>query len=120
MAACAILRMDYPPSANRLWRYVSGRAIKSAEYRAWLTAQSWKLLAQKEATVSGPYVIHFMVCRPDKRKRDLGNLEKALHDAIVAAGFVDDDSLAQKITVEWVIGQPDPVKVFIISTAERT
>ncbi len=119
MGACAILRLDYPPSANRLWRFVSGRAIKSAEYRTWLTAQAWKLQAQKETPVQGPYAMHIQVNRPDKRRRDISNCIKAVEDAIVAAGFVDDDCHCQKITCEWTTGAPFEVRVYIISTNER-
>ena len=118
--AAAIVKFDtYPPSANRIWRYVNGRAIKSAEYRTWREAQEWAVKAQREPTVIGAYTAHIMVNRPDNRKRDLDNLLKPIGDVLVAAGIVEDDSLCQKLTVEWVRGQSCPVKCFIISTEVR-
>jgi crossover junction endodeoxyribonuclease RusA len=51
--------------------------------------------------VEGHYQIHFKIQRKDKRKRDLDNLLKPLHDLIVAAGLVDDDSLCDRIVAEW-------------------
>ena len=118
MSQCSILKLDYPPSTNRLWRYVNGRAIKSAEYRTWLEAQAWSLQRQNEKPVLGPYAMHIEVSRPDRRRRDITNTIKALEDAVVAAGFVEDDSYCQKLTVEWVRGG-HPVKIFITATEER-
>jgi crossover junction endodeoxyribonuclease RusA len=119
MSAAAILRLTYPPSANKLWRYVSGRAIKSAEYRAWLEQSAWECAAQKEIPIAGAYAMHIMVSRPDKRRRDISNCIKAVEDAIVLSGMVEDDSLCQRITAEWVTDQPCAVKVFICSTVVR-
>jgi len=49
------LSLPYPPSANRLWRYVNGRAIKSTEYRRWLERAAGEILIQDPA--SGPLLI---------------------------------------------------------------
>jgi crossover junction endodeoxyribonuclease RusA len=118
LSASAILTMTLPPSGNHSTTVANGRRVLSAKYRAWKEAEVLMLKAQREAKVLGPYAISFKVNRPDRRKRDLGNLEKSLHDAIVEAGYVTDDSLAQKILLEWTRGQSVPVKVFINSTCE--
>jgi crossover junction endodeoxyribonuclease RusA len=118
MAASAILTMTLPPSGNNVTAVVRGRRILSRKYREWKEENVLALKAQREAKIVGPYAISFKVNRPDRRKRDLGNLEKSLHDAIVEAGYVTDDSLAQKILLEWTRGQSVPVKVFINSTCE--
>lgn len=115
----AIVRMEFPPSANRIWRNVGGKTLKSAEYRAWKEAQEWAVRAQREPTVLGPYAAHIMVNRPDNRRRDIDNLLKPISDVLVAAGIVEDDCLCQKVTVEWVRGQSSPVKVFLMSTDAR-
>lgn len=117
--SAAIVRMEYPPSANRIWRNVNGRTLKSAEYRAWKEAQEWAVRAQKEPTVLGAYSAHIMVNRPDNRRRDLDNLLKPISDVLVSAGIVEDDALCQSLKIEWVKGQSCPVKVFIISTEAR-
>jgi crossover junction endodeoxyribonuclease RusA len=36
---------------------------------------------------------------PDKRKRDLDNIQKALLDAIVAADVIEDDSLIDALSI---------------------
>ena len=95
------LSLPYPPSANRLWRAVQGRNIKSAEYRAWLhTAATWARVKYREA-LSGPYAITIAVDRPDRRRRDLGNIEKPISDALVQAALIRDDSDCQRLTVFW-------------------
>lgn len=95
----------YPPSTNRLWRSVKGRNIKSAEYRA------WEERCRRETSVfiegpcgrpDGAYRLTIEAQRPDKRRRDIGNLEKPLSDLLVSIGIVKDDCLAEEITLRWV------------------
>lgn len=120
MTAAAIVSMDYPPSANRIWRYTGGRALKSAEYRSWIEAMVWAVRMQREPCISGSYALHVSVVRPDKRRRDIDNLLKPISDVLVAAGVVEDDSLAQSITIEWADApQSHGVKVRVIGTKER-
>jgi crossover junction endodeoxyribonuclease RusA len=45
--------------------------------------------------------------RPDKRKRDLGNLEKAISDILVSQNIVEDDSLCEWIEARWVEKGPE-------------
>lgn len=95
----------YPPSANRLYRAVPNRGVlKSAEYRQYLLENTWLIKTQKDKgqPIKGAYEIHYSIQRPDKRKRDIDNLLKPLNDLIVDAGCVEDDSLCQKITAEWI------------------
>ena len=39
--------------------------------------------------------------RPDKRRRDVANYEKAVSDILVTAGVIEDDSLIEEITLRW-------------------
>lgn len=89
----------YPPSANRLWRAVNGRNIKSAEYRAWLSLPVLGIKPGKPAT--GPYTMTLTAERPDRRRRDLSNLCKPVEDLLQERGFVRDDCDAQRIVLEW-------------------
>lgn len=100
------VNLPYPPSANRLWRAVRGRQIKSAEYRAWLVeAQAAITQARICASMPGAYHLEIHATRPDWRARDLDNLIKPLGDAIAAAGLVINDSKAVSIFAVW---SPDP------------
>lgn len=98
--------LPYPPSANRLWRAVRGRQIKSAEYRAWLLeAQAAITAARVTGSMPGAYHLEIHATRPDWRARDLDNLVKPLSDAIAAAGLVINDSKAVSILAAW---SPEP------------
>jgi crossover junction endodeoxyribonuclease RusA len=110
--------LPYPPSANRLWRNVKGRMIKSAHYRAWIAECA--IITRKCNRVNGPFRICLKVDRPDRRKRDLDNLIKPVLDALKGAAF-DDDSDCQKIEISWggVCKQPF-VYVWIQGTTEIT
>ena len=45
---------------------------------------------------------------------------KPLSDVLVAAGIVEDDCLAQRITIEWASeAQSHGVKAVVIGTGER-
>jgi len=96
-----ILAIPYPPSANRLWRAVGGRNIISAEYRRWKDSAGWEVRSQRPRAIAGRYAITITASAPDKRKRDLSNLEKATSDLLVTCGVIEDDHLAQRITLEW-------------------
>jgi crossover junction endodeoxyribonuclease RusA len=96
-----ILTLPYPPSANKLWRAVRDRNIKSEAYREWSSRAAWEVRLQKPRQVLGRYVLTVTATRPDRRARDLGNLEKPLSDCLVQTGVVTDDSLAKRIVLEW-------------------
>ena len=96
-----ILSMPYPTSANALWRSVKGRNIASAPYRKWMNEATWHIRSQRPREVVGGYILTITASRPDKRRRDLGNLEKATSDALVKAGVIKDDCDAERIILEW-------------------
>ena len=95
------LTLPYPPSSNSIWRAYAGRNIASASYRAWQKDALGSLLGQRWPVVTGPYAITITAERPDKRRRDVANLEKPVSDALVKAGVVRDDSDAQRVTLQW-------------------
>jgi Holliday junction resolvase RusA-like endonuclease len=68
----------------------------------------WQILGQaKGKKVEGPYKLTILAVRPDKRKRDLGNLEKAISDILVSQGLVEDDCLCEWIVARWVDKGPE-------------
>lgn len=96
------LNLPLPPSVNRIWRRAGTRIHKSDEYRAWLKEAGWLAKAQRPGRISGPYKLTALAVRPDKRRRDLGNLEKPLSDLLVEIGVIDDDRYADMISFRWV------------------
>ena len=96
------LTIPLPPSLNRLYRAVPGKGvIKSARYRTWIQAAGWALKEQKPGKVVGDYCLWLYCERPDKRRRDLANLEKAVSDLLVSHGIVEDDSLCAELHLYW-------------------
>lgn len=100
------LQLPYPPSANRIWRNVNGKVLKSAFYRAWLAEAAVAILRQRPTKLKGRYSLSITAHRPDNRARDLDNLLKPLSDALAAAGVIPNDSMAETITIRW---SPDGV-----------
>lgn len=101
----ACLMLPFPPSVNNL--FVNNPATRgrfpSAQYKAWQVAADCHLRAQAPLPhFDGPVIVTLSYGRPDRRKRDLANLEKATTDQIVKAGVLTDDSLIEKLTMQWV------------------
>lgn len=108
------ITLPYPPSVNRLWRAKKGGGVyRSAEYVSWQKAAAWELAVQvKSRSIRGRYRLTIEAVAPDKRRRDLANLEKALSDALVAAHVIEDDSLCQELHMRWVESGP-PIRMII-------
>lgn len=96
------LHLPFPPSANNLWRSDRGRVHKSDEYKAWLKAAGWAVIGQNSACITGPYQLMIQAKRPDRRHRDLGNLEKPISDLLQQMRVIEDDRFAEMITMRWV------------------
>lgn len=110
--------MPFPPSANAIWRNVNGRTLKSAAYRAWLAEALALLRAQRAPRLQGSYSLALVADRPDRRRRDLGNLLKATEDCLVQAGVIEDDHLAASIVLAWSDAapkKPGAVRVTVVA-----
>jgi crossover junction endodeoxyribonuclease RusA len=98
--------LPFPPSLNNSKTPVKGRMISSTRYRAW-RREAWGMIKrQGPAKIKGGFRIAITVTRPDRRRRDLDNLTKPCLDALVSAGVVEDDCLAESILTEWARGEP--------------
>lgn len=100
-----MVTFDLPevPSVNNLYLNIRGRGgrVKTPQYRAWIEEAALKLNSQRVPLIRGKYFLLATFARKDKRRRDLGNKEKALSDILVSQGVIEDDSLAQEITLRW-------------------
>ena len=113
------LELPFPVSVNALFANGGkGRGRhKTARYNAWIQEAS---LAIKESHRQrlGPYSISIALMPPDKRGRDLGNLEKGVQDLLVMHRVVKDDRYCQRLTMFWAENLPAPC-VVIIQNAEE-
>lgn len=106
------LHLPYPPSKNDLRNYGRGRVYKTDRYAEWLSVAGKMIMAQRCGGVPGRYKLTIQAMRPDRRKRDLGNLLEATEDLLKSVGVIEDDSLSEMISLRWVTtGGPFTVRV---------
>lgn len=118
--------LPFPPSVNGLFRNVTvgpgivkpGRA-KTSHYKQWIGLAQGNILEQGRKRIHGFVSVSVALVRPDKRKRDLDNAGmKAILDLLVSMQVIDDDSLVQRISLQWAEAGP-PCSV-IIQQAEES
>lgn len=123
MAQVISLVLPLPPSVNAMYRNVLhvGR-VKTGEYKAWQAdALEAVLTGGVKGAIEGQYAIHVEIDRPDRRRRDLSNLLKAIEDFAVQQRYVEDDSLCTSIKMKWtdaIEDRPGPVRVWLIKAGE--
>jgi len=94
------LTLPYPPSVNHYWRHYRGRTVISREGRAF-RASVCALLAPapgmsghgpRKPPSGGRVALDMDAFPPDRRRRDLDNIQKAVLDSLEHAGVYEDDS----------------------------
>lgn len=96
-AAALHLTLPYPPSVNHYWRYVGGRPLISKEGRQYRTLIVGEVRLLRLVKLRGRLNVRLEFFPPDKRRRDLDNLNKALLDALQHAGVYGDDSQIDRL-----------------------
>jgi crossover junction endodeoxyribonuclease RusA len=98
------LDLPWPPSGNNLFPTRGGRRTMSTEgrvYRARVVGLVWKAFGRRPDPLAVPLSVEVLAHQPDKRRRDLSNLWKALEDSLTAAGIWTDDSLVVDQRMAW-------------------
>lgn len=86
------LELPWPPSVNTYWRHARGRHYISKKGKEYRQAVINIITAEDlEVTTLSRLKITIDAHVPDKRRRDLDNLQKAVFDSLVCAGFMVDD-----------------------------
>lgn len=107
VSSARILISVMPPSANGLRKSFihEGKvvSVKSDGYADWRKAAVDQIKSQGVGRISGPYRLSIVAQRNwrSKRARDIDNVIKPISDALVKAGVVQDDSLAECVTARW-------------------
>ncbi|XAI96569.1 Holliday junction resolvase RusA-like protein [Microcystis phage Mae-JY35] len=116
---------DMPPSTNGLrMHFVDGagkmRSAKTKRYAQWREAAGWEIAAARPGKVDGPYSLSIAVQRDwrSKRARDIDNIIKPISDALVAAGVIRDDSLAESVSAKWADDLNGLAVVALVQPAE--
>jgi crossover junction endodeoxyribonuclease RusA len=87
-----LIELPYPPSVNHYWGSRGNRRFilhRGQEFRASACAI---VRAAGVPTLGGRLLVDTVVCPPDRRRRDLDNVHKAMLDALEHAGVYEDDS----------------------------
>ena len=91
----AKIRLPFPPTTNTYWRHVGPRVLISREGRTF-RANVCALLAggngPRKPPAGGRIALAMDAFPPDRRRRDLDNLQKPTLDALQHAGVYEDDS----------------------------
>lgn len=100
-----IYTLPWPPSVNRMWRTprsgaLAGRTMLSEEGRRYRRAVADEVLVQGRRRFGSARVsVEIEARTPDRRRRDLDNLPKAILDALTHAGVWDDDCAIDDLRV---------------------
>ncbi|GGN32339.1 RusA family crossover junction endodeoxyribonuclease [Deinococcus daejeonensis] len=93
--------LPWPPSVNRMWRSVRGRNILSKHGREYREAGLEALQAQAPRCWPADVRLSVSICvyPPDRRRRDLDNMPKAVLDLLTHGGVYGDDSQIDRLEI---------------------
>lgn len=93
------LKLPYPPSINSYYGSRGGRPFIKREGREYRERVMEILVPafHEYESYDGPLQVWIEVFVPDRRRRDLDNLAKALLDAVTHSGVWKDDSLIEDL-----------------------
>lgn len=100
------IRLPWAPNTNNLYRNAGRRRVLTERYRKWREVARVAILMQRPAAIKGAFRASVVLHRPDRRRRDLDGCAKAVLDAIVDAGVVEDDSACVELTLKWADSAP--------------
>lgn len=96
--SCIVL--PFPPSVWQLYVGTGRRKRKSPTYNAWLEEAGYAFNQQKAEMFVGPVAVDIAVGAPDKRRRDLDNLQKSVLD-YCSGKLWEDDSQVHDLRIRW-------------------
>lgn len=108
--------LPFPPSANNLFvnnRKTGGRFV-APRYTSWRQEAGWSLKAQNPQKTTGKVHVSIIAIKPDKAKRDIDNIAKAINDLLVEHGVIEDDSLIEKQVAAWSSSNLAGVSVTVV------
>jgi len=80
---------------------------KTPVYESWLADCRALIYKAQAIPVLGPYRLLIEAVRPDKRRRDIDNLIKAVSDVLETTGIIENDCLCEEVTARWVNDGPE-------------
>lgn len=114
-----VLDLPFPPTVNTYYRTpttgkLAGRTLISEKGRAYRQLVMDEAVKYRVPMFQTPVSVSIDVFPPDRRRRDLDNMLKALLDGLVHARILEDDSLINRLLIERCAVAPHGlVRVFI-------
>lgn len=104
--------LPYPPSVNHYWRHVGNRVLVSRQGRDYRRNTEDRALTlppdmRRWLPMTGPVRVTLVLCAPDRRKRDLDNVIKAVLDGLQYGGVLADDAQVRALHAVWGDVSPD-------------
>lgn len=94
------VRLPWPPTTNHLHTIAHGRKILSAKGREYRGSVLAACLEQSAPHLGTARVrVSLIAMPPDRRRRDLDNLTKAILDALAFARVFDDDAQIDELSI---------------------
>ena len=93
------IEIPWPPSVNTYWRNVKGKTLLSAKGRAYqktISDMAWLWPKYSKERLH----VEVTAYPPDRRRRDLDNLPKAIFDSLEKAGVYADDEQIDFFSIE--------------------
>lgn len=94
------IELPFPPSVNHYYRQVGPRTLISREGRRFRERVTSILAALRVRPMSGALDMQVEVFPPDRRRRDIDNIQKALLDALEHGGAYGDDSQIVRLCID--------------------
>jgi Holliday junction resolvase RusA-like endonuclease len=91
-----------PPSKNALRQRTKTGIARTDDYKSWIKNAGKEMQVQRVRGVKGPYKLTIQAVRPNRKRRDLGNLLEATEDLLTTMHVIEDDSLSEMIVMRWL------------------
>lgn len=108
------LLLPYPDSLNRHWRYDRGIVHISRTGQEYRDKVITLCRTERVPKIGTSVSVELWIAPPDKKKRDIDNLTKAVLDALTHAGVWKDDSIVKRLHLEWC--HPEPKRPCVLVT----
>lgn len=96
----AVVSLPWPPSLNAYYRTWRGRVLISEKGRAYQRDAMLAIAGTRLSRTTGRVAVEITAHPPDRRRRDLDNLQKVLLDSLVKGGLIEDDSMIDDLRIK--------------------
>lgn len=113
------LKLPFPPSLNSYYRTVNNRILISEKGRIYRQNVLLACISQFRLVpkLSGRLSVKIIATMPDKRRRDLDNMLKAVLDAMQHAGvYLDDSQIDHLQIIRSAVEKPGWLDITIINS----